>query len=422
MNAAPDAQLNLTTLQRLPYAELVGLAAARGLPLRPQQAGDTLVAMLLQHELETRGTTCAEGVLDLLPEGYGFLRSPWRDFLASADDVFVSPSLVRSLNLRQGHRLAGPLRGPRGNEKFFALEAITTVNDLDAAALASRPPFASRMPIVAQRPLRLPPATPALRALGRLAPWCHGHRALVVTPPGWPRAAWMASLAAAVRAADAAPWLCVCLLDQRPEAAAAARAQLAALPRCEVVATTFDEPPVRALAVAELTLARALREVEAGADVVLLFDSLTALAQAAHVVQPATGRWLCPGLDAAALGPGKRLFAAARALAEGGSLTVIAAADHAAGNSIDEAVLQGFRDRGNSEVVVAADADPAMPFDVLATRTRPEDVGGGGLAADERRRLAALDAGQRARAFADDPDPAAMATTPPDQRRRSPGG
>lgn len=399
MTAASDAPLTLTTLQRLPHAALMALAAARGLPLRSQPAADTLVALLLQHELETRGSAVAAGVLDLLPEGYGFLRSPWRDYLPSADDVFVSPSLVRSLNLRQGHRLCGPLRGPRGNEKFFALETITTVDDVDAATLAAQAPFQACTPIVAQRPLRLSATTPALRALAQLAPWCHGHRALVLTPPGWPRAAWLTALAAAVRAADPAPWLCLCLLDQRPEAAAAARSALAALPRCEVVATTFDEAPARSLAVAELTLARAQREVETGADVVLLVDSLTALAQAAHVVQPATGRWLCPGLDAAALGPGKRLFAAARALAEGGALTVITTAD-AGGGNIDEAVVQGFRDRGNSEVVVAADADPALPFDVLATCTRPEDCPGGGLALATRLRLQGLDPQQRARAFA----------------------
>lgn len=394
-------------LAALPAAELLAIARAEGVSLLPNLARGELLAAILTHRLAQRAAVPADGVLELLPEGFGFLRSPWFDYEASPADAFVSPSQVRALNLKPGQRVRGPLRAPKGSERFVALVHVDEVDGADAAGLALRLAFAARTPIVPKVPLALAAPTAELRALALLAPWQLGQRVLVTAPPALPRAAFLARLAAAMRAANPDLTLTVCLLDQRPEDLAAARAQSGDTNGVEVVGTTFDAAPERHVALADIVLARCQRLVEAGRDVVLLFDSLTALTHARQREQPASGRWLCPGLDAQAVLPGKRLFAAARACAEGGSLTVIATALHATGAAIDDAVLAEFRHRGNSEVVVdgaLAAAGAAVPFDAFATRTRPEEDrrDGATLAAVRalRERLAGADASERERVLA----------------------
>ncbi len=392
------------TLAALPAAELLGVARAEGVALLPNLSRGELLAAVLAHRLAQRAAVPADGVLDLLPEGFGFLRSVHFDYEASAADAYVSPSQVRALNLKAGQRVSGPLRAPKGGERFFALLHVDTVDGADAAALAHRLAFAARTPIVPRSPLPLAADTGELRALALLAPWQAGQRVLVAAPPAFSRAPFLARLAAALRSADAQLAITLCLLDQRPEDLAAARSQSAGTDGVEVVGTTFDAPCERHTALAELVLARCQRQVEAGRDVVLLFDSLTALTHARQREQPASGRWLCPGLDAQAVLPGKRLFAAARACAEGGSLTVIATALHTTGSPVDDHVLAEFRHRGNSDVLVDAAlvaAGAAVPFDAFASRTRPEEDrrDAATLAAVQalRERLAAASAGERER-------------------------
>lgn len=356
--------------------DLIARAAVEGVPVAANLSRSELLAAVLSHRLARGEIVHGEGVLELLPEGYGFLRCRQDDYEATPADAYVSPSQVRSLNLKAGHLVRGPLRAPKGNERYFALVHVDRVNGVEPAGLGHRITFAARTPVVPDRPLRLGGDAAAVRCVRALAPWCRGHRALVVAPPTWPRALLLADLAAALRAGDSGLRLVVCLLDQRPEDLAAVRARLAAVPECDVVGTGFDQLPERHLALADLVLARVQREVEGGADAVLLLDSLTALVQARQREQPASGRWLCPGLDAQAVLPAKRLFAAARACAEGGSLTIVATALGASGVAVDDAVLAEFRHRANSEVIVdpalAASGDP-MPLDLRATHTRPED-------------------------------------------------
>jgi transcription termination factor Rho len=388
-------------------AELLAALHDEGAAAPPNLSRGELLAALQQHRLAHGREVLVAGAFELLPEGFGFLRSPHFDYEASPHDAFLSPSLVRSLNLKSGHYVTGPVRAPRGNERFFSLARIDRVNGSDPTLLASRIAFAARTPIVGTRNLALPAEAP-WRALATLAPWCRGQRVLVQAPAGWPRAPWLADLALALRRANADARAFVCLLDQRPEDLAAAKLRTTTDTLCEVAGSTFDQPPERHANLAELVLARAQREVEAGHDVVLLLDSLTALTHAAQRAHAPSGRWLCPGLDAQAVLPGKRVFAAARACAEGGSLTVIAVALAAGDSAVDAAVLAESAHRGNSDVAIdpeLAAAEAPAPFDAQRTRTRPEDddrdAAARAAARSLRERLAAAAPEDRARLLAE---------------------
>jgi transcription termination factor Rho len=398
----PDATATLgTDLLRCDAAELLQRATECGLEPAPNLERSELLAELLRHHLEQGRRVELAGVLELLPEGFGFLRFPNHDFDAGAADVYISPSQVRALNLKSGHTLCGPIRAPKGNERFFALLHTDTIGGRAVEELRRQIAFAARMPVVPTRPLVLPADRPEWRLLGQLAPWQFGQRVLLVTPPDWPRARFLARLAAAIAAGQPATTTQLCLLDQGPDAIAAARAL--AGPSVAVIATTFDRAADRHLATLELALLQACRQVETGACVVLLVDSLTALARVAQAALTPAGRWLCPGLEVQALGPGKRLFAAARACAEGGSLTVIATLGHEPGSAFDAALWTEFGSRGNSEVVIDAKLAAAgieLPFDLARTRTRPEDETRSAaerrLANELRQRLAAAEPAARA--------------------------
>jgi transcription termination factor Rho len=373
---APAA--DFATWQAMRSDALLELALAAGLPSTPNQDRTDLLHALLEHRLGSGGTVHAEGVLDVLPDGFAFLRTPQLAYAVDPADVYVSTSQVRCLDLRPGHRLRGPVRPPRRGERFFALVNIEQVNGQPAESWRGVVPFASRTALLPTERLRLDhdDAAVDLRAIDLLSPWGKGQRVLVTAPPAWPRAGLLTRVVTAVARNHAGMRLVVCLLDQRPEDTTAVQRALAHVPHCEVLTTTFDEPPARHVALAEIVTAACQREVEAGLDVLLVFDSLTALSRASHFVTPPSGRLLCAGLDAVAVQRGKRLFASARACEEGGSLTVIATVTSGADSPIDAAIASEFQHRGNSEVVidpalVAAAVDP--PLDVLRTATRPED-------------------------------------------------
>jgi len=391
--ASPPVATAGLDLARCSGAELTALLLGEGSPAGPNLSRAELLAALYAHRLARGQTVNAEGVLELLPEGFGFLRSPHHDFAAGPHDPFVSPSQVRALNLKPGHRVRGPLRSPRGNERFFAIANVDTVNGAAPDHLARRLAFAARTPVVATRPLALLGDDPAVAALAALAPWWRGNRVLWTAPPAWAGGALFARLVGALHANDPALRTFVCLLDQRPEDLVATRSACAGIAGCEAVGSTFGDAPERHEALADLALAAAQREVEAGHDVLLLVDSLSAMAGAAQRAAPASGRWLCPGLDARAVLAGKRLFAAARACAEGGSLSVLGVLRVGSESVVDQSLRAEFRNRGNSEVVVDArrvDAGAAVPFDPIATRTRPEDDV---RSASERTAAAAVRAG-----------------------------
>jgi transcription termination factor Rho len=361
----------------LPAAALLAAAAAAKLTVAPNLDRAELLAALLQHRLDQGDALAVEGVLEVLPEGFGFLRYPAHDFAAGAADVYLSPSQVRGLNLKPGHAVRGPVRGPKGKERFFALLHVDAVGGQPPAAASGLVTFAARTPIVPTRSLPIGGGTALATLLTALCPWQRGHRVLLSTPAEFDATTLLTTLAAGIAAAPAPPIVTACLLDQRPDDVARARAMLASAnaTAVQLLATLFDAPAERHVAVTELALAQAERQVEAGADVVLLFASLTSLTQAAQQTEEPSGRWLCPGLDAKALGIGRRLFAAARACAEGGSLTVIATAT-SGGSAFEQTVLAEFQRRGNGEIVVdpmLVASGASLPFDLRRTGTRPED-------------------------------------------------
>ncbi len=362
--------VDLAALHALDAAALAAATHSAGLEVPPGAGRGERIAALFAHQLGDDGTGHVEGVLDLLPDGFGFVRQTAADWAPMPCDPFVNQAQVKKLNLRSGHRVAGPVRAPRGAERFFALQHVERVNDADPDALDPRVPFAERTPILPHERLRLrgDDSPDDLALLEMLAPWGRGQRVLLAAPPSFDRASWLVAAAAALRAVQPELLATVCLLDQRPEDAAAARRR-GAVAGCTVVATTFDEPVSRHLAVADLALATAQRDVEAGRHVVLALDSLTSLARACNVEQEPSGRLLCAGLDAVATQRGKRLFGAARACEEGGSLTVIATAA-LSDDRVDRAVLDEFLHRGNSEIVFTANGI----LDVVQTATRNEDL------------------------------------------------
>ncbi len=377
--ARAQAAADLVALQAHTTASLLALAHGEGVGVLPNLDRGELLHAILAHRLARHGLGWAEGVLEILPDGFGFLRSPRHDFEPGAHDVYVSPSQIRRLNLKPGHLLAGPVRPPRRGEKFFALLHVDRIDDGDVEALRTRVPFAARTPVLPTERLRLdhPGAPPDVRAIDLLSPWGKGQRVLLAAPPGSGRTRVLTRIAEALLTNHSELRVILCLLDERPEEMTAIRRSIGAHERGWVAASTFDQVPSRHIAIAEMCLLRAQRMVEAGHDVVLVLDSLTALVRAYHQEHGFSGRLLCPGLDATAVQRPKKLFGAARKCEEGGSLTILATALTGTGSRIDEAIAEEFCNRGNAEVTfdrALAELHADLPLDVLRTTTRREDL------------------------------------------------
>ncbi len=336
-----------------------------------------LMFELLKHRAHKAGAAFGEGVLDVLPDGFGFLRNRRHGYRAGPDDIYVSPSQVRRLNLKRGHTVAGPVRHPRDGERYFALMHVDTVNGGSIVDLRRRVPFESRTPILPSARLRLehPGCAPALRVIDLLAPLARGQRVLLQAPPQCGRTKLLTQIAHGL-SRQAGLHVIVLLLDERPEEVTDIERTLGAQPHSEVVASTFDEPPARHLELAELVLDRARRLVEAGHDVALVVDSLTALARACNIELPHSGKILCAGFDATSLLRPKRLFGAARQTEEGGSLTVVASVLTETGTHADDLVAAELRGKGNCDLVLdrrQAELHTYPGFDVARTGTRRED-------------------------------------------------
>lgn len=360
---------DLAALLERPAGELRAEAEEAGLVLPPLLERAELAAALCAHRLRNGGLGTAAGVLELLSDGYGFLRSAALDFVPSPADTYVSPSQVRRLNLRTGQELAGAVRPPQRGERFFALARVESVDGDAPDTLGARVAFASRTPVLpTQRlPLLHRGAPIAIRCWDAFAPFGLGHRVLLACAPDVDRCALLHELATALVTNRPDLQIVACLLDGEPAAAPRLRAALGC--RATVVGAPCDEPPLRQAGLADLALQRAMRLLEAGRDVVLLLDSLTALARASHFAGPPSGRLLCTGLDAAALLRPRRLFGAARATEEGGALTVVATAVADPEDRIGQAILGEFRGRGHAEVWFDAHG-----LDVSRSATRREDL------------------------------------------------
>ncbi|MCB1136064.1 MAG: transcription termination factor Rho [Chlamydiia bacterium] len=316
-----------------------------------------------------------EGVLEVLPDGFGFLRSPNYNYLPSAEDIYVSPAQIRRFDLKKGDTVSGSIRPPKDKEKYFALLKVDKINQETPDRARERVLFENLTPLYPSERLVMETDSANLttRVIDLVAPVGKGQRALIVAPPKSGKTIILQNIANAIATNNPEVTLIVLLIDERPE-------EVTDMQRCvrgEVVASTFDEPPERHVQIAEMIIEKSRRLVEHGHDVVILLDNLTRLARAYNTVQPHSGKILTGGVDANALHKPKRFFGAARNIENGGSLTIIATALIDTGSRMDEVIFEEFKGTGNMELVLdrrLADRRTYPAIDLLRSRTRKEEL------------------------------------------------
>lgn len=316
-----------------------------------------------------------EGVLEVLPDGFGFLRSPNYNYLPSAEDIYISPAQIRRYELRKGDTVVGTIRSPKEKEKYFALHNVDTINGLTVEKSRERILFENLTPLHPNKRLVMETSREQLgtRVLDLVAPIGKGQRGLIVAPPKSGKTIILQSIANAIATNNKEVVLMMLLIDERPEEVT----EMQRTVKGEVVASTFDEPPERHVQVAEMVIEKARRLVENGHDVVILLDSLTRLARAYNTIQPHSGKILSGGIDANALHKPKRFFGAARNIEQGGSLTIIATAMIENGSRMDEVIFEEFKGTGNMELVLNRDLADRRIFpavDVNKSGTRKEEL------------------------------------------------
>ena len=370
--------MNLQELKRktpanlLSYAEELQIENASS--LRTQDMLFAILKQLADQDVAIYGG----GVLEVLQDGFGFLRSPQSNYLAGPDDIYVSPSQVRRFGLRTGDTVEGEIRSPKHGERYFALLKVNEINFDDVERTRHRINFDNLTPLYPTRRLKLEIESaedkdPTLRVIDMVAPLGMGQRALLVSPPRAGKTVMMQNIAKAIMANHPNVYLIVLLIDERPEEVT----DMARTVKGEVVSSTFDEPASRHVQVAEMVIAKAKRLVEHKRDVVILLDSITRLARAYNTVVPSSGKVLTGGVDANALQRPKRFFGAARNIEEGGSMTIIATALIDTGSRMDEVIFEEFKGTGNSEIILdrkLADKRTFPALDVTRSGTRKEEL------------------------------------------------
>ena len=362
-NAKP---MNLQELKRKTPAELLAFAEELQIEnassLRKQDMMFAILKQLAENDVPISG----DGVLEVLSDGFGFLRSPEANYLPGPDDIYVSPNQVRRFGLRTGDTVEGQIRSPRDGERYFALLKVTSIN------------FDNLTPLYPEEKIELELDDPTkkdltTRVLDLITPLGKGQRALIVSPPRTGKTVMLQNIAHALAANHPDVYLLVLLIDERPEEVT----DMARSVKGEVISSTFDEPATRHVAVAEMVIEKAKRLVEHKRDVVILLDSITRLARAYNTVVPSSGKVLTGGVDANALQRPKRFFGAARNIEEGGSLTIIATALIDTGSRMDEVIFEEFKGTGNSEIVLdrkVADKRTFPALDITKSGTRKEEL------------------------------------------------
>jgi len=343
---------DLTDLKRMPAFQLLDIADKLGITegvarMRKQEVIFALLKVLTRYG----EGVAAEGVLEILPDGFGFLRSADASYLAGPDDTYISPSQIRRFNLRTGDHLTGRIRSPKPGERYFALSQVTTINSEPPEASKNKALFENLTPLFPRKAFHLERGNGSSeditgRILDLMAPLGKGQRGLIVSPPKAGKTMLMQNVAQAIMHNHPDAHLIVLLIDERPEEVT----EMQRTVRGEVISSTFDEPAARHVQVAEMVIERAKRLVEHKRDVVILLDSITRLARAYNMVVPSSGKVLSGGVDANALHRPKRFFGAARNVEEGGSLTIVATALVDTGSKMDEVIYEEFKGTGNSEV------------------------------------------------------------------------
>jgi transcription termination factor Rho len=365
-------RVETATLRRMPVAELRALGAELQVPEADELLPQPLI-LKVERALLARGETLvAEGTLELVAEGHGFLRSAQHSYLATPDDVYVSSTQVRRFGLKTGDTVRGEVRPPKHWEKFLALLQVDSVNGGPPEAIAGRVNFDALKPRYPDQRIRLESKSGglAMRVADLIAPLGKGQRGLIVAPPRAGKTLLLQRMANAISENHPEIHLFVLLIDERPEEVTDF---IATVPNAEVVASTFDEPAKRHVQVAEMVIEKAKRLVEGGRDVVILLDSITRLARAHNTIMPQSGRIMSGGIDAKAMERPKRFFGAARRIDNGGSLTIVATALVSTGSRMDEVIFEEFKGTGNQEIVLDRDIAnrriyPAIEINKSGTR------------------------------------------------------
>ncbi|MCX7962019.1 MAG: transcription termination factor Rho [Burkholderiales bacterium] len=343
--------MHLSELKSLHVSELMERAAQSGVEGANRMRKQDLIFAMLKNQAKKGETIYGDGTLEVLPDGFGFLRSPDTSYLASADDIYVSPSQIRRFNLHTGDTIEGEIRTPKDGERYFALVKVDRINGEPPEATKHKILFENLTPLHPDEQLKLERDIKAEenitgRIIDIIAPIGKGQRGLIVSPPKAGKTVMLQHIAHALTANYPDIVLIVLLIDERPEEVT----EMSRSVRGEVVASTFDEPASRHVQVAEMVIEKAKRLVEHKKDVVILLDSITRLARAYNTVQPASGKVLTGGVDANALQKPKRFFGAARNIEEGGSLTIIATALIDTGSRMDDVIYEEFKGTGNLEI------------------------------------------------------------------------
>jgi len=343
-------QLNLKELKTKKINSLAKIAKELGVEGAAGMRKQDLIFAILQAQAEKSGMIYGEGVLEILPDGFGFLRSPSYSYLPSPDDIYVSPSQIRRFNLKTGDTLAGQIRSPKDTERYFALLKVEAINFEEPELARERENFDNLIPIYPNDRLGLEydAGEFTTRVLDLFTPMGKGQRGLIVAPPYSGKTVMLQNIAKALMNNYPELYLIVLLIDERPEEVT----EMERIVKGEVVSSTFDEPPQRHVQVTEMVLEKAKRLVEYRKDVVILLDSLTRLARAYNNVVPPSGKILTGGVDSTALHKPKRFFGAARNIEDGGSLTIIATALIDTGSRMDEVIFEEFKGTGNMEIVL----------------------------------------------------------------------
>ncbi|HIC76768.1 MAG TPA: transcription termination factor Rho [Candidatus Dadabacteria bacterium] len=367
--------MDLNKLREIKPMELQKMTFELNIDDTGRMTRQDMIYAILKSQSENQGEIYAEGVLEILSEGYGFLRSPKYSYLPGPDDIYVSKSQIRSFNLKSGDTVGGYVRLPREGEKNLALLKIESVNFSDPSYCRERISFTNRVPLHPNERLNMEhdPQEYSTRVIDMFIPVGKGQRALLVSPPRAGKTVLLQQIAKAITANNPDISLFVLLIDERPEEVTDMERSVIG----EVVSSTFDEPAQRHVQVADMVLEKAKRLVEHGKDVVILLDSITRLARASNTVTPASGRVLTGGIEANALQRPKRFFGAARKTEEGGSLTIIATALIDTGSRMDEVIFEEFKGTGNMEIYLdrrLAEKRIYPAIDLQKSGTRKEEL------------------------------------------------
>ncbi len=367
--------MNLKDLKQTKISELIAFGKDLGLEEIGGMRRQDLIFNILKATAAKKKAIFGEGVLEILPDGFGFLRAPDANYLPGPDDIYISPSQIRRFGLRTGDTVAGQIRPPKEGERYFALLKVSEVNFEDPAKMREKTFFDNLTPLYPEEQLVLETSADnySTRIMDLVAPIGKGQRGLIVAPPRTGKTVLLQNIANSISANHPEVYLIVLLIDERPEEVTDMQRNV----NGEVISSTFDEPANRHVQVAEMVIEKARRLVEHKRDVVILLDSITRLARAYNTIIPSSGKILSGGVDAHALHKPKRFFGAARNIEEGGSLTIIATALIDTGSKMDEVIFEEFKGTGNMELHLdrrLADKRTFPAMDINRSGTRKEDL------------------------------------------------